>query len=175
MINPFSAVDKFPEIEKPRYKPPIEDFWKIYDIAEGQDKVMLLTFLLAGARRNEIFNLKWEEIDWQNSLIRLWTNKRGKGNREYDWIPMTQELKKVLLEWWEVRPVKTTEYVFVCLDGHALNQDNYGKPFTVRQHFMKRLCKKAGVKSFGFHGIRHLTATELYRKGYKNSLISSLY
>jgi integrase len=31
---------------------------------------------------------------------------------------------------------------------------------------MKRLCKKAGVKPFGFHAIRHLTASILYRKGY---------
>ena len=31
---------------------------------------------------------------------------------------------------------------------------------------MSRLCDKAGVKRFGFHAIRHLTATSLYHKGY---------
>jgi len=30
---------------------------------------------------------------------------------------------------------------------------------------MKRLCKKAGVKPFGFHAIRHLSATVQYRNG----------
>jgi hypothetical protein len=27
---------------QPRYVPPEEDFWKVYEKAEGQDKVMLL-------------------------------------------------------------------------------------------------------------------------------------
>jgi integrase len=31
---------------------------------------------------------------------------------------------------------------------------------------MRRLCEKAKVKPFGFHAVRHLTASILYRKGY---------
>lgn len=38
--------------------------------------------------------------------------------------------------------------------------------FKVRQHFMKRLCEKAGIKPFGFHAIRHLSAIILYQSGY---------
>jgi hypothetical protein len=41
-------VDRMPEVRHPRYVPPEEDFWKIYAVAEGQDKVMLLTFLHLG-------------------------------------------------------------------------------------------------------------------------------
>ena len=33
--------------------------------------------------------------------------------------------------------------------------------YQYRQHWLKRLCKKAGVKPFGFHGIRHLFASIL--------------
>ena len=52
-------VEKMPEIRKPRYVPPEEDFWKIYHVAEGQDKIMLLTLLHLAARRGEIFRLTW--------------------------------------------------------------------------------------------------------------------
>ncbi len=31
---------------------------------------------------------------------------------------------------------------------------------------MRRLCDRAGVKRFGFHAIRHLTASQLFKKGY---------
>jgi len=174
MINPFSAVDKFPEIRKPRYVPPEDDFWSIYKIAEEQDQIMLLTFLHTAGRRSEIFNLCWEDLDWGNNQIRLWTSKREGGNKESDWLPMTSELRQALLNWWEKRPVKETKHVFVCIGGNLLDEKYYGKPFITRKSFMKRLCKKAGVKHFGFHSIRHLTATILYHKGYNVSVIQSI-
>jgi integrase len=49
-----------------------------------------------------------------------------------------------------------------------------GRPFRVRQHFMRRLCEKAKVKVFGFHAIRHLTASILYRKGHSLSHIQAV-
>jgi integrase len=30
---------------------------------------------------------------------------------------------------------------------------------------MKKICKRAGVKPFGFHGIRHMFASKLWREG----------
>ena len=36
-----------------------------------------------------------------------------------------------------------------------------GKPFTTRHQFMKGLCKRAGVKSFGFHALRRYVASLL--------------
>ncbi|WP_394699529.1 tyrosine-type recombinase/integrase [uncultured Desulfobacter sp.] len=38
---------------------------------------------------------------------------------------------------------------------------------------MKKLCERAGVKPFGFHGIRHQTASILYHKGYDMSVIKA--
>ena len=174
IINPIRAVDKFPEERKPRYVPPEEDFWEIYDVAEGQDQIMLLTYLHTAGRRTEIFNLTWEDVDFGENRIRLWTNKREKGNREFDWLPMTQDLRQDLLKWWEERPVKDASHVFVCLEENAFCTDFYGKPFTYRQHFMGRLCEKAGVKPFGYHAIRHLTASILYHKGYNVSVIQAI-
>ena len=39
---------------------------------------------------------------------------------------------------------------------------------------MKKLCKKAKVKKFGFHSIRHLVATRLYHKGCSISEIQAI-
>jgi len=73
-------VRKLPEVRSPRYVPPAEDFWKVYDLAEGQDRVMLLTFLHTAARRSEVFRLTLSELDFQNNRIRLSTKKRIGGN-----------------------------------------------------------------------------------------------
>ncbi|MBN1382574.1 MAG: site-specific integrase [Deltaproteobacteria bacterium] len=176
-VNPFLSVKKFPEERRPRYVPSEEDFWKVFAKAEGQDKVILLTYLHLAARRAEVFRMKWSDVDFTNNKIRLWTQKREGGHMEYDWLPMTSDLRQALLSWCEERlkqTVKNKEHVFICLDKSAFCKAYYGKPFLHRQHLMEHLCKRAKVKPFGFHGIRHLTASILYQKGYSLSVIQTI-
>jgi integrase len=161
--NPF-RIPKMPEIRNPRYVPPEEDFWKVYAVAEGQDKVFLLTLLHLACRRDEAFRMRWDDVNFKDKLVRLWTRKTKTGTFEYKWLPMTKELQQSLAWWKENCPLKR-DHVFVCLDKTNFCERYYGKPFTSRQHLMKRLCEKAGVKHFGFHAIRHLTATILYHSG----------
>jgi integrase len=161
--NPFDIV-KMPEIRSPRYVPTLEDFWKVYNVAEGQDKVMLLACLFLAARRGEIFRLKVQDLDFENDKVRLWTRKREDGNLEYDWLPMGTKLRESFNYWLDNREIRS-EFVFICVDKTEFTKEYYGQPFTSRQHFFERLCKKAKVDKFGFHAIRHLTATQLYKQG----------
>lgn len=98
-LNPIKAVEKFIEKRSPRYVPPEKDFWEIYHQAEGQDQVLLLTYLHLAARKKEVFDLIWEDIDFGNSQIRIWTKKRKDGTKEFDWLPMTSEMRKALMGW----------------------------------------------------------------------------
>jgi len=171
-------VEKMSEIRSPRYVPPEEDFWKVYEQASTQqDRVMLMAFLHLAARRSELFHLKWSDVDFINKRICLWTKKREGGHKEYDWLPMTSDLRQALLQWREERlkqPIDDKEHVFVCLDETPFCDVYYGKPFLHRQHLMESLCKRAKVKPFGFHGIRHLTASILYQKGYSLAVIQAI-
>ena len=168
-INSFRSVKKFKEIRKPRYVSPEEDFWKVYEEQTDQrDKAMLLTFLHLAARRGELFRLKRNDLDFQNRRARLWTQKREEG-MEYDWLPITVELSECLSSWWKKRMelgLTDSQHVFVCLDENEVNAERYGEPFSARCHFMRRICKRAKVEAFGFHGIRHLAASILFRQGY---------
>ena len=164
-LNPFKGVDRYPENRNPRYVPPEEDFWTIYDLSEGQDKVMLMAFLHLGARRGEIFRLTWADVDFPNSQLVLKTRKTGDSSWKANVLPMTSELRKELLWWWEHRENKNSEYVFTVLDRTPFTNQWEGQPFKGRQHFMKKLCQRAGVKPFGYHSIRHLSATILYKAG----------
>ena len=167
-------VDRMPEIRNPRYVPPEEDFWKVYAKTEGQDQVMLLAFLHLAGRRGEIFRITWSDVDFGNNRVRLWTRKRIDGTFEYDWLPMTLELRTSLRWWWENRPLKDQPNVFLSLDKKKCNRTNYGQPFKYRQYFMGKICDDAKVKRFGFHSIRHLTASILYKLGYELGVIQAI-
>jgi integrase len=150
-LNPC-LVERFPEIRTPRYVPPERDFWKVYDVAREQDQTMLLAFLHLAARRGELFRLTWEDVDFGESRVRLWTRKRQDGSYEYDWLPMTDDLFNALLH---QRQKSGSEWVFT--------NPETGGAYQYRLHWMKKLCGRAGVRNFGMHSIRHLTASILAR------------
>ena len=134
---------------------------------------MLLTFLHLAARRREVFRLKRNDLDFKNQRARIWTRKRP-GGMEYDWLPMTTELSDALSAWWKVRmemDMTKDRHIFVSMHHNNRTMDYYGKPFRQRRFFMERICKRAGVETFTFHAIRHLTASILFHKGYSVSHI----
>lgn len=163
-MNPFYAVEKFRGEHGPREMPTEADFWRVVSVATGQDYAMLLAFFYLAARRGEVFRLKWSDIDFVNGQVRLGTCKTRDGSMRYDWLPMATRLQQAMAEWKEGRPYKT-EWVFTVLDDSPSPNHNPGEPFKVRSHFMKTICKRAGVKAFGFHGIRHLTASIMFHEG----------
>ena len=180
--NPFLAVAKKAEERSPRYVPPLADFWKVFDYVAAnaesseeysQDQVMLLAYLHLAARRSELFKAKWSDVDLAHGQFRLGTRKR-KGGLEYDWLPMTEELQAEMAMWLERRLGLSTmdkQHIFVCLSPLPCCDPHYGLPFKQRRWAMGRWCDKVEVTPFGWHAIRHLTASELYHKGYPKSHI----
>lgn len=159
---PFLAVDLFPARQVERHVPTMDDFLRVLDYAQGQDKVLLLTYLHTAARRCELFRLTWADVDFGGGRIRLHTWKtKGQGCRA-DWLDMTDELAATLLDWRRQNP--STIPVF----HHG------GKAYTTRHTWLAPFCRRAGVEPFGFHAIRHLTATYLANIGVPLPTISSI-
>ena len=163
------------EVESPRYIPPLEDFWKVYDsLPVGQDQMMLFTYLHTAARRGELFALKWHEVDFAKKRLKLWTRKRRGGNLEFDWVPITEELFEKLKWWYENRTFPEAQNVFVCESQVPCQRDLRGRPFMFRQEWMQEICARAGVKHFGIHAIRHLSASSLDDAGYPITIIQGI-
>lgn len=74
---------------------------------------------------------------------------------------MVSPLKAILLGWKAGQPVKS-DYLFTNM---AVQSSGYGEHFVDRRRFLERACTAAGVKPFGYHAIRHLTATALPMRG----------
>ena len=157
--NPVRIIAKMPHDRSVQYTPPREDVSKVLDVATEEEKVFLLCFLHTAGRRSEIFRLTWKhDINFDKREIRLGTRKTKDSSIEYTWLPMNSELYSELKWWWNNRPVKESPYVF-CVSNP--NHESFGKPFTQRRRFLKGICKRAGVKEFGFHALRRYVASTL--------------
>ena len=152
-VAPFKKVKPFPADKQPRYVPPEEDMIKVMQQAKGQDVIMLMVFFYTGARANEVFKLRWGDVDFTGNKIRLTDRKTGGKGERVRWLPMHSELAKAL-EWWKAARPDLVEHVFFQVQCH----EKLGEPFTHRSHYMPEVCKRLGIKKFTFHGIRHKSA-----------------
>lgn len=160
--NPFMRVRRFPEVREPRVIPTEEDMQTLLDNEKGEVRLFLFTLLHTAARVGELFRLRWDDLDMERRTVRLWTRKRRSGSLEHDLIPMTEELRGELLTH---KRQASSMFVFCRADG---------QPYTQRIHLMKRVCKRNGVTEFGFHGIRHLSASMLDAAGVELSTIQAI-
>ncbi len=159
-MNPVVKMRPYPHERRPQYTPPTEDVLKLLAAATPEERVFLQCYLQTGARRGEIFRWTWnEDINFEKREVRLGTKKTRDGSMEYQWLPMSDELYEELWSWWKRRPIKDTPYVFVSTSKNPGR--HYGKPYTERRWFMETLCKRAGVKAFGFHALRRYVASVL--------------
>ncbi|HPC04419.1 MAG TPA: site-specific integrase [Syntrophales bacterium] len=154
LSNPV-VVDKFPHSRSFQYTPSEADILKVLSCSSGEDRVLLTCFLCTGARKNEILKLRWNDVNFEKEGIRLWTKKTRDGSMSGEWLPMNTDLKEALFWQWHRRD-KTSDFVFV--------NPETGKPYTDRRRTLFGLCKKAGVRQFGFHAIRRYFADMLADK-----------
>lgn len=145
--NPVVNIDRLSESRQPEYIPPGEDIDRVMMAANGQDRVMLKCYYFTFARRSEIFDWTWDDINFDKEWYRLWTKKRLHGDRQADYFPLPKgsELYETLQWQWEHRN-KKSPYVFT--------DPRTSEKFKHRQRFVKELCEKAGVKEFGYKAFR---------------------
>jgi integrase len=148
--NPCLFIPTLPEPEFRKMIPTEEDMARIL-LAAAPDRPFLMVLYLTMARVDEIFRLRWDDINFQEKTIRLWTRKVKDGSWRGDVLPMSQLLYDVLKGLWDKRT--HPEWVFV--------NPRTGSRYTQRSRLMKKICRQAGVKYFGFHAIRHFGASLL--------------
>ncbi len=129
-----------------------EEIQRLLDACDKHLYPIVFIALHTGMRKGEILNLKWDMIDLKNDLILLDKTK----NCERREIPINKALKQVLLQLHAQRRLDT-DYVFV-------NPDT-GKNYTYIKRSFATACRKAGIKDFHFHDLRHTYASQLVMNG----------
>jgi integrase len=114
-------------------------------------KPIVETALLTGMRRDEILSLKWEQINHGFIYLEGGMVKSGKGRQ----IPVNDRLAEVFQEVRRGNQLKS-EYVF-C--------DSQGRRFHDVKNSFNGACRRAGIRDFTFHDLRHTFASHLVMKG----------
>jgi integrase len=121
-------------------------------LAAGEDRPLILVLYHTLARIDEALRLRWEDVNFQERTVRLWTRKRRDGAWAADTLPMNQVLYDTLWGLWRAR--EQAEWVFY----NEKTRTRYMR----RPKLMRTLCRRAGIRYFNFHSIRAYVASLLH-------------
>lgn len=119
------------------------------ELYSPRDRVIFRLMLDAGLRESEVCNLKYEDIDLENNLIRV---RNSKFNRNRI-VPLCPRLKL-----WVNYYKSGGEYIVLDKSGNKL------KPEAIKQIFSK-LKKRTGITRVHAHLCRHTFATSYIMGG----------
>ncbi|MBM4257953.1 MAG: integrase [Deltaproteobacteria bacterium] len=122
-----------------------------------RDRAVLLLLARLGLRAGDVAALRLTDIDWHAGTIQV----VGKMRRQ-TCLPLPQEVGEAILAYLKLRPLRTTEAVFLTTSAPivALTRQAVGKIAT-------RAIQRAGIATpvHGSHILRHSAATLMLRHG----------
>src|SRR5712692_2295715 len=147
-INPLSRVQMVRERRKPRLMVTLEEERKLLGAAAPHLRLIIITALHTGMRRGEILGQRWEHVDFTRRLLYVTKSKTPGGEARE--IPLTQRLFDLLEE---QRQAEGLIFTFK------------GRPIHKIKTAWKAAIRRAGLRYFRFHDLRHTFNTRLMEAG----------
>ena len=158
--NPTKGIGFLPVERRLRYVPPKEDVLKVLLAAGPEEQAYLYCIKETMGRMGEINRLTWEDVDFANRCVVLYTRKKKGGHLTPRRVPMTNRLFEILSRRYAVRD-KSKPWVFWHTCWSSKTGEKIEGPYADRKRMMRTLCRKAGVRYFRFHALRHFGASVL--------------
>lgn len=158
--NPTQGIEFFPVEKRIKYVPPKEDVLRVILVADSDTQDYLWTIVLTLGRMSEINRLKWDDVNLSKRNVVLYTRKKRGGHLTPRIVHMSDKLYLIMIRRFENRD-KLKPWIFWHRYWDKKKEGWVDKPYTDRSQIMKNLCKKAKVKYFRFHALRHYGASML--------------
>jgi integrase len=156
--NPTDGVEFLPVEKKVKYIPSQEDIDKVIAVATSEVQDYLWTIRDTLGRMSEINRLTWDDVNFNQLTVTLYTRKKKGGHLTPRKIPMTLRLHNILKRRHADRR-KGIPWIFWHEYISSKTKEKKIGPFAERKRIMNTLCKKAGVRYFRFHALRHSSAS----------------
>lgn len=137
-----------------------EEEERLFKVFTGYMGDIIHTALYTGLRKENILSLRWEQIDFRLGNIEVLENK---GNKHII-IPIVEPLRDILER---------------LRDEGYSNEYVFANPKTGTRYYEIDRCwrdgiKKAGIKDFRFHDLRHTVGTRLAEAGVSINVIKEI-
>ncbi|MBP6859088.1 MAG: tyrosine-type recombinase/integrase [Candidatus Magasanikbacteria bacterium] len=160
----WEKLENVPKIKLLRYPPTDQEFLsieegvKLANAAKEEPEwyAIILVALRTGMRLGELFGLKWQDIDFDQSVIRISRSivegieSSPKTHRERK-VPFPESVKVALQA---IGPKEGL--IFHRSDGRPLSHG-------IAEYALHRMCDKAGLRHIGWHALRRACASALAR------------
>lgn len=147
--NPLKEVKKLKEPPGRLRYLTREEIAALLDACNHHLRPIVVAALNTGMRKSEILSLKWRDLDLKNRRITVTNTK----NNEIRVISINKTLYRELLG---LDRTARSEYVF----SHGK-----GEPYGDVKKGFTSAVRKAGIKDFRFHGLRHTFDSHLVMQG----------
>ena len=154
-INPCNSIEmpRFDNsVTNPLSKDGLKSLMAVLNSWENERAVLVIKFALySGKRRGEILSLNWNNVDFENRLLTL--NATNTKAMKTQTVPLNGLCMDILER---CKELQVSDLVFPCSTGI------YFSGFT---RTWERIRKRAGLKGFRFHDLRHTYASYLASSG----------
>jgi integrase len=147
--NPASGIPVPPDVQRSRYLTEEEADRLIGSIEMDENQIAakaIMLLLMTGARRNEVTQARWCDVDWARGTLFVSRSKNGSPRH----IRLSQEAIELLRS---VPMIDGNPYVFPA--------PSTGRPMPYLFFPWDRIRKRAGLTDFRLHDLRHSFASFL--------------
>lgn len=133
-----------------------------------RDLAIFSLFAYLGIRRDDVRTLKFENIDWNNNLIKFHQNKTN----FLSILPMPKIVKLALIDYIKnARTKAQTEFIFLKDDGNVYSTEYFSR-------IVNKIFLKSGIdikdRKYGCHVLRHSLATNMLKEHISMPVISKV-
>ncbi len=163
--DPAQAIKRLPEHPKERRFLSSEEACKLLDETKGQTHAVIAMLMGSGMRRGEMFGLRWEDLDLEDSIamVRRTIDNQGREDTPKDHqtrgVVLPEWLRLILIDWWRACRSPKKGWVF---------KNTKGKPLDAWYFWHKIFNparQAAGIPDITSYGLRHSYATILLSAG----------
>lgn len=164
--DPARRIKRPPRRRANVYRPPLPDIALCYAVLEPYERAPWLVMHRLGLRASTVCELRWRDVDLTNGRASVVV----KGGHR-DKLPIAPDALEKLREVYRELAPTEDDYVFTVeihrFSGHRRltyrrDPQHRATPHALLE-MVYRVCKRAGVRRFGPHALRHAFATEFLR------------